>query len=258
MRMKDDTLKAAYQVQLAVEGEYITGAGIFATTYDGTTLKPFPERLKQMRGTTYRKVVADAGYDREENYAYLAENKQQTYSKPATYERMKTGKFKNDISKRENMEYDGIREEYTCANNKKLRAVGTEKRVSKSGYESEVTVYESEGCEGCPFRERCTASKKNRRMEVSKKAAAFRAASKENITGEEGIVLRVNRSIQVEGAFGVTKEDGRFRRFLTRGKGGVRCELFLVCLGYNMNKLHHKIQQGRCGTWLHPLKQKAS
>ncbi|MDR0689187.1 MAG: hypothetical protein LBG08_02815 [Spirochaetaceae bacterium] len=56
MRMKDDTLKAAYHVQLAVEGEYITGAGIFATTNDGTTLTPFLERLKQMRGTTYRNI----------------------------------------------------------------------------------------------------------------------------------------------------------------------------------------------------------
>jgi hypothetical protein len=64
--------------------------------------------------------------------------------------------------------------------------------------------------------------------------------------------------LQVEGAFGVTKEDGQFRRFYTRGKAGVSCELFLVCFGYNVNKLHHKIQQGRCGTSLHPLKQKAS
>jgi transposase len=37
MRMKDETLKAAYNAQLAVEGEYITGAGIFATTNDGAT-----------------------------------------------------------------------------------------------------------------------------------------------------------------------------------------------------------------------------
>jgi transposase len=68
----------------------------------------------------------------------------------------------------------------------------------------------------------------------------------------------VNRTIQVEGAFGVTKEDSLFRRFMTRGKAGVRGELFLVCFGYNVNNLHHKIQQGRCGTSLHLLKQKAS
>jgi hypothetical protein len=47
-----------------------------------------------------------------------------------------------------------------------------------------------------------------------------------NITSEEGILLRVNRSIPVEGAFGVTKEDSRFRRFMTRGKAGVRGEFF--------------------------------
>jgi hypothetical protein len=50
MRMKDGTLEAAYNVQLAAEGEYITGAGIFATANDGATLKPFPEHLKQMPG----------------------------------------------------------------------------------------------------------------------------------------------------------------------------------------------------------------
>ena len=66
-----------------------------------------------MPGTTYRKIVADAGYDCEENYAYLAEHKQQAYIKPAAYERMKTKKFKNDIGKRETMGYDGIRDEYT-------------------------------------------------------------------------------------------------------------------------------------------------
>ncbi|MDR2245434.1 MAG: hypothetical protein LBE17_01975 [Treponema sp.] len=46
MRMKDETLKAAYNVYLAVEGEYIKGADIFATTNDGATLKPFLEHLK--------------------------------------------------------------------------------------------------------------------------------------------------------------------------------------------------------------------
>jgi transposase len=258
MRMKDETLKAAYNVQLAVEGEYISGAGIFANPNDGTNLKLFLERFEEMLGRRYKSVTADAGYESEENYEYLAGKEQKAYIKPANYERRKTKKFREDISKRENMAYDEERDEYTCANNKKLVAVGTERRVSKSGYESEVTVYGCEECSGCGLRERCTASKKNRRMEVSKKMAALRAESEANITSDEGILLRVNRSIQVEGAFGVTKEDSRFRRFYTRGKAGVSGELFLVCFGYKVNKLHHKIQQGRCGTSLHRLKQKAS
>jgi transposase len=258
MRMKDETLKAAYNVQIAVEGEYISGAGIFANPNDGTNLKPFLERLTAMLGHRYKSITADAGYESEENYAYLAEHQQQAYIKPVNYERKKTKKFREDISKRENMGYDQIRDEYICGNNQRLRAVRTETRVSTSGYESEVTVYVCQECGGCPVREQCTASKTNRQMEVSKKALAFRAESEANIKSDEGILLRVNRSIQVEGAFGVTKEDSRFRRFLTRGKAGVSGELFLVCFGYNVNKLHHKIQQGRCGTSLHRLKQKAS
>jgi hypothetical protein len=67
----------------------------------------------------------------------------------------------------------------------------------------------------------------------------------------------VNRSIQAEGARGVEKEDHHFRRFLTRGKAGVSMEIFLLSFGYNVNKLHHKIQQQGCGTGLHPLKEAA-
>jgi hypothetical protein len=174
-----------------------------------------------MLGRSSAKIVADAGYESEENYAYLEEHQQEAHIKPTNYERMKTGKFKKDISKRENMAYDRIRDEYTCANNKKLRAARTETRVGKSGHESEVTVYVCEDCRGCPLRERCASSKKNREMGASKKLLAFREASRANITSEGGIVLRVNRSIQVEGAFGVAKEDYHFRRFMTRGKAGV-------------------------------------
>ena len=57
----------------------------------------------------------------------------------------------------------------------------------------------------------------------------------------------MNRSIQVEGAFAVIKENHNFRRFLTRGKKNVKVEFLLLALAYNLNKLHHKIQQNRLG-----------
>ena len=54
-----------------------------------------------------------------------------------------------------------------------------------------------------------------KKLSVSKKFIQKRLKSLENITSSEGIMLRTNRSIQVEGAFGVLKEDHGFRRFLT-------------------------------------------
>ncbi len=50
----------------------------------------------------------------------------------------------------------------------------------------------------------------------------------------------MNRSIQVEGAFGVIKQDYGFRRFFMRGNIKVRTEFLLMAFGYNVNKLYHK------------------
>ena len=71
---------------------------------------------------------------------------------------------------------------------------------------------------------------------------------------EIGTQYRMNRSIQVEGAFGVLKNDYEFQRFLLRGKTKVKLEILLLCLGYNINKLHAKIQNERLGSYLFPLK----
>ena len=102
--------------------------------------------------------------------------------------------------------------------------------------------YECEDCSNCQCKSKCTRAQRNRRMQVSKIFVEKRQISYENIPSDEGILLRGNRSIQVEGAFGVLKNDYQFNRCLTRGKSSVRTEFILLCLGYNINKLHSKIQ----------------
>nr|WP_242953997.1 transposase [Clostridium felsineum] len=46
----------------------------------------------------------------------------------------------------------------------------------------------------------------------------------------------------------------QFKRFLTRGKSSVKTEFILLCFGYNINKLHSKIQNERTQKYLHELK----
>jgi hypothetical protein len=79
----------------------------------------------------------------------------------------------------------------------------------------------------------------------------------ENILSEKGILYRMNRSTQVEGAFRVLKNDYEFQRFLLRGKTKVKLEILLLCMGYNLNKLHAKIQNERTGSHLFPVKETA-
>lgn len=153
---------------------------------------------------------------------------------------MEKRSFKQDISKRENMGYDEKTDTYTCHAGKTLFPVFIKKQKSKSGYESEVTVYECEDCTDCPYKEKCTKAKGNKRLYISKSFLEKRQESYENILSETGIKYRMNRSIQVEGAFGVLKNDYEFQRFLLRGKTRVKLEILLLCMGYNINKLHAK------------------
>ena len=152
------------------------------------------------------------------------------------------------------MRYDEENDTYTCQAGQRLFPLYIKKQKSKNGYGSDVTVYECTDCGGCPYKDKCTKAKGNKRLYVSKNFISKRQKSYENIMSETGILYRMNRSIQVEGAFGVLKNDYEFQRFLLRGKTKVKLEILLLCFGYNINKLHTKIQKGRLGSHMFPLK----
>ena len=78
-----------------------------------------------------------------------------SYIKPANYEISKTRKYRNDIGKIENMEYDAEADIYTCRNNKKLTVDQIRPSKSKTGYVSEKTIYKCENCDGCPYKKEC-------------------------------------------------------------------------------------------------------
>ena len=256
MHMKDDHMKNAqlkpgYNLQIGVEAQYITGLDISSERSDSLTMIPLIERMEQSTGKSYTNVIADAGYESEENYTFFAKRDGQTcFIKPTNYERSKTRKFKSNMNLRENMPYDKQADEYTCQNGRKLRAMYAGTKKSKSGFESEVTFYECESCDGCPHKKNCTKAKANRKLQVSKNFVRQRNESLENITTEFGIQLRLNRSIQVEGAFGVLKWNYGFTRFLLRGEKKVRTESLTAAIGFNINKLHNKIQNDCCGKFL--------
>jgi transposase len=213
------------------------------------------EKMMEKLGRKYTNIIADSGYESEENYLYLEKKQINSYIKPQSYEIWKKKSFKEDIRRHENMKYIEEADAYICANDRILWPVGIHHKKSSSGYRSKLTVYECEDCRECPYKSKCTKAYGNRRMELSKTFIEKRQKSYKNITTEKGIHLRINRSIQVEGAFGVLKNDYEFSRFLTRGKNKVKTEFILLCLGYNINKLHTKIQNERLGHHLHQAKK---
>ena len=74
-------------------------------------------------------------------------------------------------------------------------------------------------------------------FEVSTKLQTYIQQSEKNLLSVKGIEMRVNRSAQVEGAFGIIKQDIQFERFRRTTKEKVEVEFMLIVLGYNIRKL---------------------
>lgn len=163
------------------------------------------------------------------------------------------------------MTYDRVTDSYICANGKRVECQGTKKGKSRNGYATEKTVYACHDCAGCPYKKDCIRGnnsklpleQREKHFEVSKRFLELRAEDKERIASEEGKMLRMNRSIQSEGAFADVKETQLFRRFLETGHLNALTETVICVLAHNFNKLHHKIQNGTQGRYLFPLKNLA-
>ena len=260
--MGNGQLKPAFNLQHGVDSEYITWLTIGHQPTDTTMLIPFLKDAEQHLKFKYKNITADAGYESEENYLFLEANNQIAFIKPANYEISKTRKYKNDIGKIENMEYDKISDFYTCKNNRKLTVSHIRHNKTKTGYVSEKTIYTCENCSDCPCKSDCIKGnncktplgERTKVLQVAKTFIKHRKEDLERIISDEGVLYRMNRSIQAEGSFGDIKQDMQFRRYLSKGTANVLAESTLLAIARNINKLHNKIQNGKTGTHLFPLK----
>ena len=64
-----------------------------------------------------------------------------------------------------------------------------------------------------------------------------KALAKANLLTAKGIEMRVDRSSQVEGVFGMVKQDMQYDRFRRRGLDKVHIELCLILIGHLLRKL---------------------
>ena len=264
MRMKEDhmrngQLKPAYNLQHGVDAEYIVWLQLSPNPSDMLTAVPFLKEINQQFSFRYRNIVLDSGYESEETYTYIENSGQLAFIKPANYEISRTRKYQKDISNQDNMTYDAQKDCYYCNQGKVLDKVATKNQKTKSGYVSTKTVYRCKDCKDCPVKSQCIRgnhwkteeANRIKTLEVSREFDRQRKECLERITSEQGILLRINRSIQAEGSFANMKWDRGFRRFLCRGTNNVFAECAFLAISHNIRKLHNKIQNGTTGTHLH-------
>lgn len=145
--MGNGQLKPTFNLLHGADSEYITWLTIGSQPTDATTLIQFLKDAGKHLNLKYLKIVTDASYESEENYLFLESNGQTAFIKPANYEMSKTRKYKSDIGRIENMDYEEEKDAYACKNGRELPFVCTRHSKSKTGYVSEKNIYQCKDAE---------------------------------------------------------------------------------------------------------------
>lgn len=224
---------AAYNTQIAVAKGIILDYFVSQDRTDYYTFIPFLERFHQHYNLYPKRVCADAGYGITNNYQFLNDNNIENYVKFADWQQETEGRklflftINQDLS-------------LTCLNNKISPPLTS---LSNRNVRSKQNVfYKIESCLFCRHKKVCSHNLKHpiktqRIFETNPQLFLFKNEARSNLLSPKGIEMRINRSSQVEGAYGVIKQDLQFTRFRRRSMDNVSAEFMLVCLGYVIRKL---------------------
>ena len=244
MRMKrdymgNDQLIPAYNVQIGVADEYIAVMDVQQYRSDMDCFVPLIEKFHRYYGIYPRYPVADAGYGSYNNYLYCREHGMEKYMKFPLYKKITTDeKYRDDPYRAENFRIDDDGN-MICPNGKKMMFSHRE-NIKGNQYGRQNEVYRCEDCSGCMHADRCKKTDNNRTIRLNEELTSIHREVLNNLESIHGAFLRMNRSIQAEGTFGVMKYDRWYRRTVRRGLKSVMAEMFLVSIGHNLYKYCNK------------------
>jgi len=241
-------MRAAYNSQLLVSGGIICAWYVSSSRSDITDFIPVLEAFHDNFGRYPLRVCADAGYGSLDNYRYLHEHDIENYVKYQNFGGNVSGKNPDRYFLNE----DGS---ILCLNGYTGKRTEIPGRHPKN---AGAVFYRVEGCKDCPFSAYCKRYSNNKDkdykiFEVNEELTLYRQEAFDNLLSPKGIEMRINRSSQVEGAFGVVKEDMNYTRLRRTTSENVETEFMLTYLGYNIRKLF-RFFKGKAETdyWIAP------
>ena len=237
--MGNDQLLPAYNVQIAVADEYIAMVDVNHYRSDMDCFIPLMERFNKTYGFYPKYPVADAGYGSYNNYLYCEQKGMEKYMKFTMFKKETEDKnYRENPFRAENFPIDkeGI---MRCPNGKAF-IFQYRQHVKGNAYGRQEEIYRCEDCSGCPYAEKCKKTEENRTVRINQELTAMHQEVIQNLESIHGALLRMNRSIQAEGTFGVIKHNRWYKRIVRKGINSVRLEVLLISIGHNLYKYHNK------------------
>lgn len=242
MRLKEDhmnnsQLKPAYNWQISTQNQFVLGYTMHQKPGDTTTLTKHMLELEKTLGKMPENLVTDAGYGSEENYQFLEHNNINAYVKYNYFHKEQTKKWRENPFRIENLHYNPDKDCYYCPMGQEMSFVKEQKTTTDNGFEQTKRFYQAQNCKRCPLRGRCHKSKDNRMIEINPNLNRLRNKARERLLSEKGLEYRSQRPVDVEGTFGIIKQNHGFRRFLLRGMDKVYIEAGLLAIAQNIRKM---------------------
>ena len=237
--MGNDQLLPGYNIQMGLCDEYISVFDVKQYAADTDCFQPLIEKFRKSYGEYPEYPVADAGYGSFNNYIYCEEHGMKKYMKFSMFK-----KESEDKNYRENP-YRAVNftinenGNLICPNNKEFHYLYN-KPVRGNKYGRKEEYYRCEDCTNCPHKEKCCKREGNRIVCINSELTKMHEEVLANLNSVQGALLRMNRSIQAEGAYGTIKWNRAYTRARRRGLKGMIFEIAVVSCGFNLHKYHLK------------------
>lgn len=225
-------MHAGYNAQIVVIKGFICTYYLSQSRSDIKDFVPTIQKFNKIYGCYPTRICADSGYGSLTNYRFVASNNIGNYIKFRSWQGDVSGKYPDSYNLNDDLTI-------TCLNGNIGRKIEI---VGRHPTKAEAVFYRIDGCHNCSFCLYCKKQMKNqdedfRIFEVVVEFQKYKNQAKENLLSPKGIEMRVNRSIQNEGAFGTLKQDMNNSRFRRISLSKTTTEFMLNVLGYDVGKL---------------------
>ena len=234
MRMKEDhmkngQLKAAYNLQIATENQFVLHDDIYQNPTDTRTLLPFLETYPH----ELKRAVADAGYGSEENLLTLNRMGVDHLIKYGLFDKEQKKNYKESDRNLDNWTYDETTDTYTHPEGWVYQFDHLKHSHTTTGFRQEIRVYKAEQSDLAP----------QKGLYVNKRYQLLKVKESQALLSDEGSHIFAQRKVDVEPVFGQIKACLGYKRCNLRGKRQVKIDMGLVLMANNLLKYNKRTTQ---------------
>ena len=239
--MKDGRYRidTSYNCQASLtEEQIILSSEVISEPSDRKALELMVKTSEANLSQSVKEIAADAGYSSYDNYEYLENNQKTGYIPDQNLRKDSKGKGPYH---RDRFSYDPEKDIFLCPEGKILKL--SKIRRKDSPYRKfQMKIYKAKDCPSCPKRTLCTRQKYRTINIEDRKVLVDQMRNR--LQTKEGRKKYLQRLWTTEPVFGHLKYNLGYRHFFLRSLEKVKGEFRLMCIGWNLKKMHKLMAYG--------------